>query len=104
VSELDQVLGTRVRIRACVDEHGRAPERRDDDRDSRTVNSGEPPDVEKRGCEHRPRVPCRDDRIGVALGNGTHGANARRVGLRPHRLDRMLVHVVRLGRRDEGQA
>ena len=57
--------------------------------------------MEQPGGEHRAGVPGRDDRVGAALGDGDVRGDERRVGLAPHRLGRLLVHLDQLRRLDE---
>ena len=72
VTELEEMLGTGVRPRAGVDQHRRAPPRRDHDGDPRPVDSRQSPDVEqtRRRASRRccpptpPRRPTRRRRRG----------------------------------------
>ena len=45
------------------------------------------------GRKHRAGVPRGDDRIGLAVTDRPRGANERGVGLRPHCLGRLVVHL-----------
>jgi hypothetical protein len=47
---------------------------------------------EARG-EHGARVPCGDDRVGVAVGDGTNGPDERRIGLATDSFGRLVVHL-----------
>ncbi len=57
--------------------------------------------MQQRSRQHRARVPGRDDRIRLSVGDGTNRANEGRVGLRTYGVDRMVVHVDRVGRLDQ---
>ena len=48
-----------------------------------------------------PVFPADTTAVCVPVGHCAHRADERRVGLRPHRFDRVVVHVDRLGRLDE---
>ncbi len=75
VAELDEVLGTRVRVRPGVDQHGRAVTPRDHDRDAGAMHAGEAADVQE-GCgKHRAGVARRDDSRGLAVPHGPHRAD-----------------------------
>ena len=56
------------------------------------MDAGKTPNVQERGGEHRPGISGRDDRIGLALGDGSNRAYERRVGLRLDRFDGRRVH------------
>ena len=51
--------------------------------------------MEQRRGEHRPRVPRGDDGVGLTVGDGADRPDERRVRLRPHGLDGMVVHLDR---------
>ena len=60
--------------------------------------------MEQAGGEHGARVPRGDDRVGVAVGDASDGGDETRVGLRAHRLGRLLRHLDPVGRLDEREA
>ena len=66
---------------------------RDDDRDPRTIDTGQPSDVEQAGREHGTGVTGRDDGVGVAVADGADGPNERGVLLVPHGVGRLVVHL-----------
>ena len=102
VRELQQVLRPGVRVRAAVEQHGRAALSRDQDGDRRPHDARQAPQLEQRGGQHGARVPGGDDRLRLSLGDRPHRADEGRVRL-AHGLGRLLVHRHDLGRLDERQ-
>jgi hypothetical protein len=104
VRELDEVLGTRVGVRACVDQHGHALARRDHHGDSRTEHAAQPADLQQTGCQHRTGVPRRDDGVGPPFGDRAVGDDEARVRLAAHGVGGLLVHADHLRRLDQLEA
>ena len=104
VRELDEVLGPGVGVRAGVDEDARAAAGRQHDRDPGRRTPGSRRRWRSDAASIAPGAPGGDDGLRVAVGDGAHGADERRARLRPHGLDRRLVHLDRLIGLDERQA
>ena len=68
------------------------------------MTPGMPAELEQAGGEHRAGVAGRDDRVGLALGDGADGGDERALRLRADGLGRLLVHADHLGRRPELEA
>ncbi len=101
MSELEQVLGSGVGIRACVDQNRRAPPRGKRRGNGGPADVREPADLEQAGGEHRSGVPRRDDHVGTALGDRLAGEEERAVALLARRVGRLLVHPDDLRRLDD---
>ena len=99
VRELEQVLGARVGVRAGVEQHGRAARARGSARRSPAASrragggGGAGPRRASRRCCRR-RRPRRRRPSATAR----HGRDEARVGLRAHRVGRLVGHLDRLGR------
>ena len=66
--------------------------------------SGQAPDVEEARRERRARVPGGHDCVRITVADGAARDDERAVRLRAHGLDRLLVHLDRVGRLDELEA
>ena len=104
VRELHQVLGSGIRVGAGVDQDGRAAERRNGDGDGRTVDVGQPADLEEARGEHRARVAGADHRVGRPLVHGPAGQEERALPLLPYGVRGLLVHGHDLLGRDDLEA
>jgi hypothetical protein len=95
VRELNEMLRPRVRVRARVDQDCRSAPRGDHHSDRRPLDPRQAADVQQRGGEHGAGVSGRDGGVRVSVGHGANGPYEGGVGLRSHRLGRLLVHLDR---------
>ncbi len=93
VRELEQVLGTRVGVRAGVDQDRRPASRRDRRGDGGPGDLGQAADLEQAGCEHGAGVPRRHDDVGLAVADSPAGCEQRAVALLTRRVCGLLVHA-----------
>ena len=103
MGELEQVLRPRVRVRAGVEQHRGAAAGRERDGDRGPCDAGEAAEVEEAGGEHRPGVAGGDYGVRPPIGHRPDGGDEARVGLRPHRVGRLVGHRDDLRRLDERQ-
>ena len=96
VAELEQVVGSGVRVRAGVEEHRWPAAGRDRDCDRGAMDTPDPAQLEQGRGEHRTGVPRGDDRVRPTLRDEAAGDDERALRLRTDRLGGLLVHADRV--------